>query len=390
MAVAIVQPPADATPQKKSRQGRSPAFPFISLQKALERAETFRVAEGGRPKHFAPLTAVAKAWGIGAKTGIALQTVAALGHYGLFEFQGVGDERNARLTDTALNILLDKQPASPERDALIRRAATKPPIHNELWQKWGASLPSDATFETFLVRDKGFSESGARDLIAEYKATVQFAKLGQSGTIPSGEMNKNKVEREEPTIGDFIQVEIDGALALEKPAKVRAIKDHEGQKWVFVEGSETGIPMEQVVVEQKGQGGSGKPSVVPPTLKEEIAPPRPGTRKEVFALDEGDVVLTFPDNLSAASFHDLEGYMQLFLRKAQRRAGAGDYFAEVYAPDGIKAKEVRYFDDFAPLLEFVKAFKARNSNDILRMHLPARASNQERQTATEVGGSLVL
>jgi hypothetical protein len=130
------------------------------------------------------MTSAAKAWGIGAKTGLALQTVAALGHYGLFEFHGSGDTRTVRLTEAALNILLDKQPVSPERDTLIRQAALKPPIHNELWQKWQDSLPSDATLETYLVRDKGFSENGARDLIEEYKSTIRFAKPAQSANIP--------------------------------------------------------------------------------------------------------------------------------------------------------------------------------------------------------------
>src|SRR6266404_6269996 len=120
---------------RKPRQGRSPAFPFIPLNKAIERAETFRVAEGGRPKHFSPLLSACKAWGVGVKTGPGIQTVAALGHFGLFEFQGSGETREARLTEAALNILLDKQPISPERDELIRRAALKPAIHNELWQK---------------------------------------------------------------------------------------------------------------------------------------------------------------------------------------------------------------------------------------------------------------
>src|SRR5437867_2553460 len=95
---------------RKPRQGRSTAFPFISLQKALERAEAFRVAEGGGPRHFSPMLAVARAWDVGVKTGPAMQTIAALGHFGLFEFQGAGDNRTARLTDLALRILLDKQP----------------------------------------------------------------------------------------------------------------------------------------------------------------------------------------------------------------------------------------------------------------------------------------
>jgi hypothetical protein len=319
-------PPVAAT-SRKPRQGRSPAFPFIPLQRALERAEAFRVAEGGRPRHFAPLAAVAKAWGMGAKTGPAIQTVAALGHFGLFEFQGSGEKRSARLTDMALRILLDKQPISPERDELIRQVALAPRAHAELWQKWQTALPSDATLETYLVRDRSFSESGARDLMAEYKATIAFAKLGQPANISPEQPGETTESNGKPEIevGDLIQAEINGALALEKPSRVRAIREDKGRIWVFVDNSETGIPMEQAVLEQKGKPDAPPPVVdQPPRLPLNVKPPaadgKPGTRQEVFALDEGDLVISYPEGLSLSSYEDLETYLQLFLRKAKRRA----------------------------------------------------------------------
>ena len=66
-----------------------------------------------------------------------------------------------------------------------------------------------------------------------------------------------------------------------------------------------------------------EPGRTPPTLPiEHPSDPRAGQRREVFALDEGDVVLVFPDKLSLASYDDLEGYVGLFLKKAKRRAQA--------------------------------------------------------------------
>ena len=138
-------------------------------------------------------------------------------------------------------------------------------------------------------------------------------------------------------------MEIDRDLRCRSRDRVRAIQEREGRQWVFVEASETGVPMDEAVLVEKGRRSSELPSLAP-TLPLSQLPPAtrqpvtPGARREIFALDEGDVVLTFPDNLSAASFRDLEGYLQLFLRKAHRRAGAGDYFAQVYAPNGITAK----------------------------------------------------
>jgi hypothetical protein len=40
----------------------------------------------------------------------------------------------------------------------------------------------------------------------------------------------------------------------------------------------------------------------------------------VQALAEGDVTLTFPEALSAASVEDIEGYIEIFLRKVRRDA----------------------------------------------------------------------
>ncbi len=315
-----------APPPKKPRQGRSPSFPFISLQKALDRVDTFRIAEGGRPKHFAPVAAVCKAWGLGPKTGPAIQTVAAVSHFGLVEFQGTGDNRAMRPTDLALQILLDKQPVSPERDALIQKAALTPPIHKELWDKWQAELPSDPTLETYLVRDRGFSDSGARDLMAEYKATIAFAKLTQPATLsvvdpakPGGGL-VDKLPPPNVEVGDLVTVEVGGVLVFAEPKRVRAIQDG----WVFLDDVESGVEMEKVeVVEKVGEKPEAK---VPPRMplenkKKAEDVEEPGTRLARFVLKEGDVKITFPDALSADSVEDLEGYLEVFLKQRRRDAG---------------------------------------------------------------------
>ena len=49
------------------------------------------------------------------------------------------------------------------------------------------------------------------------------------------------------------------------------------------------------------------------------APEGPGIRQEVFPLDEGDLVISYPENLSLASYDDLDTYLQL-LRKVKRHA----------------------------------------------------------------------
>jgi hypothetical protein len=52
----------------------------------------------------------------------------------------------------------------------------------------------------------------------------------------------------------------------------------------------------------------------------------------VFALDEGDVVITFPETLSADSFADLKAYLDVFVKKVQRRSKALSGPSEVLPP----------------------------------------------------------
>ncbi|WP_371424698.1 hypothetical protein [Tardiphaga sp.] len=96
-------------------------------------------------------------------------------------------------------------------------------------------------------------------------------------------------------------------------ATVRAVHEHEGHKWVFVEGSETGVLMSDATLLEKG--ASAPPSVTPPTLS---LPPKQdeatkGARKAVFPISDGDVVLTFPEDISGKGLKRLKRYLDIFL-----------------------------------------------------------------------------
>lgn len=182
--------------QKKVITGRSPAYPFISVRKALERAEEFRLIEG---KHSVPVESAYKAWKYGGNSSNARQTVAAMRYYNLMESPNSG---NVRLTKLALDILLDQQPNSIERQQLIKQSAMTPKIHKELWDKWQDELPSDATILTYLIRDRTFNEAAAKDLLSEYKDTLAFAKINKSdnmSSIETGTENDSNNDAASPT-----------------------------------------------------------------------------------------------------------------------------------------------------------------------------------------------
>jgi hypothetical protein len=167
-----------------AREGRSPAYPAITLKQALMRAASLRKAV---TKNEARIATAGNVWGLGVKSSGLRGTIAALKQFGLIEYIGSGTERKIKLSDAANRIVLDQRPESPEREALIQKAALAPKAHAQLWEKWGADLPPDVEILAELMLERGFSNPGAAELISEYKATLAFAKLIAPDKMPDEE-----------------------------------------------------------------------------------------------------------------------------------------------------------------------------------------------------------
>jgi hypothetical protein len=157
------------------RKGRSPNYPGISLDLAIQRAGELYDAER---QHPAPVSTVARHWKYKSFNGPASVSLAALKKYGLLEDEGSGEGRRARISDIGVEILAN--PDEERRQAAIREAALRPEIHLEMWQKYGPHLPSDATLQWELTRSRGFTETGATEFLKEYKATLAFARLEET------------------------------------------------------------------------------------------------------------------------------------------------------------------------------------------------------------------
>lgn len=168
---------------KRRQVGRSPAYPFIDLEKALERAESLRKVEG---KYEAPMTSAYDAWSLGYKSSGARQTAAALRYYGLIDVNGEAGNRRVKVSDLALRILLDQRDDKTERNKLIRESAITPAIHQYLMLEYPDGLPSDANVKHNLMFEKGFNEKSSDDVLTVFKATALYAGLLQSASM-SGE-----------------------------------------------------------------------------------------------------------------------------------------------------------------------------------------------------------
>lgn len=170
----------ETTITTKRPKGRSPAYPSINLEVAIQRARTLHEKER---RHATPVAAIAAHWNYRSLNGPAAQTLAALKKYGLIEDEGSGDDRKARLSALADVILV--HPDEAVRKNAIRDAALKPTMHRELWEKYRQDLPSDSNLHWELTHGRGFTETGASEFIPVYRATVAFAQLASSSGTES-------------------------------------------------------------------------------------------------------------------------------------------------------------------------------------------------------------
>lgn len=219
-----------------------------------------------------------------------------------------------------------------ERRENLLASAFDPDLFRELRDRWPDMIPPEEGIVTYLHR-KGFNQSAIRPAMKAYRETLLF--LEQEGVSESHGIEPSAGADSLPTkggadavygkarAGDMVDVEIAGTLLTAEPVKVRAITD-DGE-WVFVEGSETGIQMDQVTVRER-------PAEAPIALKappkmaldDDAAPPPTGSRSESFNTDEGDIRITWPANLSAQSVADMTDWLDLLMRRIARRAGVKD------------------------------------------------------------------
>jgi hypothetical protein len=233
--------------QKKSARAVGPRYPFIDLQKALERCEEFRKAAGDH----AILSEDAKqAWGYGAKSSGGDQTVGALRYYGLLERAGTG---RVKLTDSARRYLRDERPEV--RAELCRQFAFQPKVMRELWGDWQANPPPDAAARSILKVDRHFPDKAAEEVLRIYRANLAFVGSSSSDTLPpesttSDDHGEANGEEESPPstvrIGDYVQWTSGGVDQFKVPKKVTWVAEDGNHVRVF--GHMTGLPAEEITV----------------------------------------------------------------------------------------------------------------------------------------------
>lgn len=262
---------AEMTASAKVKRHRSPNYPSLELEKAIERVRV--LSEKGR-NHPIGIGTATEWWGYKRGSASSQQCVAALKAYGLIDVSGVRDSREIAPSSDARKILRD----SPEAPRIIQDAALRPPVFLKLYEKYdGPELPDDAAVLDYLVEDLKFNEDVVPTVIARYKATIAHAKLASDDESSplTGDDENNHHDTEENEAGKSV-THVNDDPPLKESRDMKA----------------------------------------PP-------PPPSGTRQDVFTVPEGSFVLQWPSNLTPQSIEDFEEYFPIFIRKVRRGMQAG-------------------------------------------------------------------
>lgn len=231
----------DATPSKndKKRQpGRSPAYPSVPLDTALEKAQAQYEAEG---KYPAPLSLAFKAWGYSAKSSGGRDVRASLRYFGLITVEGDGDQAMVRLTEDALRVLTDKREDQSEKRALIKRLALNPTAHKKLWSKYPEGIVSDASAAHYLQWTEGFNDNAADALVAEYKQTAAFAGLYEPDSMSDIEEVVEDTDDQPDRSANLRDRDRDaGGTRDQTPAPKGQVRVMDGERVAFTEESQPG------------------------------------------------------------------------------------------------------------------------------------------------------
>lgn len=295
---------------------KSPNYPSIGLAVAIDSVAKIESQYRSSP---AAREDAAKLLGYSSLSGPATKSLGALASFGLTEKAGKG---MIRVTPLARAIL---HPGSEsERIESTIKAGLTPQLFSDIREQFSdIPVPPESGVVTFLNR-AGFNPTAvpkaARAFLntAEMLERLEVSESRRNTEIADAELESSDQKSGGASVGDFIQWESQGALQFETPRRVRWVSDDGSQ--LAVEGSDTGIPMSQAIVQDAPSTVTPPPQSPPPENTSPQETVKEGQRKAVFPVSEGDVTFVFPEGMTLDGIEELEAYLAVFLKKEKRLA----------------------------------------------------------------------
>lgn len=313
---------------------RSPRYPSMSLEDAIGHGRT--IFDKDRRHPIAREVAAAH---IGYKSlnGAADSALSSLMQYGILEKVAKGEVRVSQWTVDILH------PDNPnQRSNAIRSAGESPVLFRALNERFAETIPSNETLRSYLTREN-FNDRAIGPVIAAYTKTRSYVtqECANDSSVPRADDGglSDDVEGEVGNdsnfggahVGDLIDWEVGGVIG--NPAPMRIIGLSDDLAWAFVNESKSGIPMEQVIVRERGAASKADLPITPPSnpfaalspqggQQPDSPPASEGYRSEKFDADEGVITISWPSNLSTQSVDDMQAWVELLMKRIARRANA--------------------------------------------------------------------
>jgi len=209
------------------RRTRSPSYPAVSLPDGLE---DLRRVFSQIQHHPAPLEALGAALDMKPGGSALNGRLSALKKFGLLdEIEGTkGAHKSYRVTLLGKDLVLHGK-ESEEFRAAARQAALLPVIYAALWEHFGPVLPSNALLKTHLVRERNFNAHQVDGMIADFRATVEFAGLGGESGAASAPTPAAEVETFGQTVQRYATQQATPGATASAPGEVFTIPLEDGK-----------------------------------------------------------------------------------------------------------------------------------------------------------------
>ncbi|MCY0092638.1 hypothetical protein [Hoeflea ulvae] len=242
---------------KIKQRVRSPRYPAISLQEAEEMVRRIFEKDGMNP---VDRESAVQHMGYSSLNGASATALASLKQFGLTSDAGKG---MLQLTTLALDLI---EPESEEgRAKAIQAAAFTPDLFSSLRQRFPETVPSEGNLRAHLLRQE-FTSAAVKSVVPAYLQTCEYvAAAGESEET----RNDDIVESESP-----------------RSEKQEADRMSQNAPQDYVQQANTSAP---------GQ-----------------------VKRMVFDALEGEVMFTYPDNLSEESVQELEEWFALVAKRLRR------------------------------------------------------------------------
>jgi hypothetical protein len=266
-----------STPPKTPKV-RSPNYPSINLEDAVGKLP--KLFEDMK-RHAVGVESAVSSMGLKYTSSTGKLALGAMRAFGLFKDDSKG---LVKLSQRALDIAVDYKRDSPEWQAAVEAAALEPAVHKKLRERYGADLPADDELRRYLIRELKFYDNAVGSFIEEYKNTIEFAGLAKTGRNEKNGGNQPLPKTVE--VGDYVQWTVSGKGQFDAPRRVLGIVGDSGE-WALLEGTETGVPMSELVV----QDPPGSEAPIPPAVK---SPPPSNPHYKPFAPALKGPSISFP------------------------------------------------------------------------------------------------